>query len=234
MTNNTLPASLLRMAGIAGIMAFLLIIIFATTAESNHLFFFNEIYEGGSPLSWINDIKESPLLSKVIMALPVLAFSCFLITGSIIYQWLPSKSWQKNLSLIGYVIGVPVAIIMWILQLSLMNHILLTSNQLPESEISGLTSFILFFFHVMNEYFIPFFIIVMGSGLLYWAALKDRVFPAWLCYVGMIISFLMFISFLSLVQPAIRPLSNIAPLHMLWFAVLGIYLLKASFKQAAQ
>jgi hypothetical protein len=230
MTNAHFPAPLLRLAGIAGILAGLFVISFAVIADSNNLFFFIDVYSGGSVEPWIQSVKSSPILSKFMMALPVIGFSCFLIVGVVLFQYIQENSWQKNLGIVGYSIGVPLTLTMWIIQLSLMNHVLLSHGHSPETDlqISSQVSLILYFFHIINEIFGPLFCIVLGSGMMAWAALKAKIFPKWFCYIGMSIALLMAISFLSVVNPAIRVLSTVAPLHMIWFIILGIYLLKSA------
>ena len=227
------PSSLLRLSGIASILAGVFVISFAIVSDSNNLFFFFDVYSGGSVEPWILSVKSSPVLSKFIMALPVFGFSCFLITGLVLYQLIPENNWQKNLGISGYAIGVPITLIMWIMQLSLMNHVLLTYGQSPELDlqISSQVSLVLYFFHIMNEFFGPLFIIVMGSGMTAWALLKVNIFPKWFCYSGMLIALILAISFLSAIIPVFQVLGNFAPLHMIWFIVLGLYLLRYNKKR---
>lgn len=232
MYNDTFPVSLLRLGGIAGILVGIIIVIFAGMADSNQIFFFHGIYTGDSVDPWIQSVKASPGLSKVIMSLPVAGFSCFLIIGVVLYQYIQENSWQKNLSIVGYMIGVPVTIVMWIIQLSLMNHVLLMHGQSPEvsNAVAVQVSFVLYFFNIINEIFGPFFIIVLGSGMMAWAALKAGVLPKWLCYWGIICSGLMILSFFWVINPAFRALGSVAPLHMIWCLVVGVFLLRRAGK----
>jgi len=235
MKNEHFPSALLRLGGIAGILAGVFVITFALIADSNHIFFFQDVYSGGSVEPWIINVQASAALSKFIMALPILGFSCFLIVGKILYQYMEENNWQKNLAIVGYSIGVPVSIVMWILQLSLMNHVLLNYGQSPEMDIqiNSQVSLVLFFFHITNDVFGPLFIIVLGSGFMAWALLKAEIFPKWFCYTGMLIALVLAISFLSVINPALRVLSNVAPLHMLWFILLGVFLLKSAKRNAS-
>lgn len=227
-----LPGSYLRLAGISAILAGIIIICFALISDSHGLFFFYDIYTGGSVEPWIGNVRSNPELSRIIMALPVLGFSCFLITGLVLFQLLPVTIWQKNLSIAGYGIGVPISILMWIIQLSLMNHVMLTYGQptASDAQMNSLTSFVLFFFHIMNDVFGPLFIIVSGSGMLAWSALRAELLPKWFCYAGMLIAIIMILSFLAVSIPEFRVLSFIAPVHMIWYIGLGVYLLKLAKK----
>ena len=228
MENTTFSSSLLWMAGIAAILAGVFIISFAGIASSNNLFFYLEVLEGGSVVPWIQNVQASPSVAGFIMALPILGFSCFLIVAIVLYQYIRETSWQKNLSLGSYLIGVPVTIVMWILQLSLMNYVLLNYGKSPEMNvhIEGLASYLLYFFHVTNEIFGPLLIIVLGASMMAWAALKAGVLPKWLCYWAIACGALLLLSFLSVINPAFRILSFAAPLHMLWFIVLGVILIR--------
>jgi hypothetical protein len=226
MKNTIFSSSLLWMAGIAAILAGVFIISFAVIGTSNKLFFYFEVLEGGSVVPWIQNVQASPSVARFIMALPVLGFSCFLLVAIVLYQYIQETSWQKNLSMAAYLIGVPVTILMWTLQLSLMNYVLLNYGKSPEMnvQVEGLASYILYFFHAINEVFGPLFIIVLGTAMMAWAALKAGVLPKWLCYWAMACGVLLLLSFISVINPAFRILSFAAPLHMLWFIVLGIVL----------
>ena len=174
---------LLRMGGIAAILAGSLILFAFVVAESNGVMFFSSVYEGGSAEPWMKMVLASPSLSQGIMVLPALGFSCMLLVMGVMRQVIEEGSWQKTLATAGYGIGVPVAVIAFTLQLSLMNEVLLVGARRPElsSSLELVASVFLYAFHVVNHYVGPFLIIVMGTGMMAWAALRSAVLPRWLC-----------------------------------------------------
>ncbi len=227
MHSTSTPAPVLRLGGIAGILAGLLVLSFAITSSSKGLLFFQDVYSGGSVVPWIQNVMASPSLSRFIMVIPVAGFTCFLITGVVLYQYIGERNWQKNLGLVGYSIGVPFTMALWVMQLSLMNHVLLLYGKSPETDaqIARHASFILYLFQISNDIFGPLFIIVLGSGMMAWAALKVGALPKWLCYWGMACGVLLALSFLFTVNPAFGLLGLAAPLHMVWFILVGGFLL---------
>lgn len=226
MENSTLSPSVLRFGAVAAMLVAPLIVTFAILGDSNQILFFDPVFTGGSVEPWIRNVLAAPGLSKIIMVLPLIGFTCFLVTGWVLFQYNRENSWQKNLSLVGYTIGVPMGVVMWILQLSLMNYVLLYYGKTPEMDlqIQDQVSFGLYFFNIVNTVFGPLFIIVLGSGMMAWAALKAAVLPKWLCYWGMLCAVMLVISFLGFLSPALFALGLFAPLHMIWFSVTGVYL----------
>lgn len=227
MKDTGISISQLRFAGICGILAGIFVITFAAVAESNGLLFSREVYTGGSMIPWIQNVVAVAGLSKIIMVLPILGFSCFLMVGLVLFQNIKDDGWQKYLGLAGYLIGVPFAIGMWVTQLSIMNYVLLNYGISPELDfqVESLASYAFFFFQVSNDVFGPLFIIVLGSGMISWAALKEGSMPKWLCFWGIGCGVFMLFSFLALINPLFGILSFAAPLHMIWFIVVGVNLM---------
>ncbi len=236
MKEDLISPSNLRLAGICGILAGLFVVAFAGIADSHKILFMPEIYSGGSSLPWIHNVLSSPALSRIAMILPLLGFSCFLVVGLIFYPFICQYSWQKNLGLAGYLIGVPFTSVLWISQLSLMNFVLLYFGKSPEMDlqIQAIATYVFFFFQISNDVFGPLFIIVIGTGMMAWAALKAGALPKWMCYWPMICGVLMLISFLSFLNPVLGILGFAAPAHMIWFIVLGVYLLRRSKTYTAE
>lgn len=219
------------MGGIAGILVGLLIITFAIVAESNGIFFYNGVFEGASVEPWIQSVQASPLLSQFIMMLPMFGFSCILLIAIVLYKYIQQDSWQKNLSLAGYIIGVPLAVGVFAAQLSQMNEVLLLYGKSAEvnAHLQTTASVQLYYFHVVNHLFGPFFIIVLGTTMMAWAALKEKALPKWICYWLITCGVLVFISYGSFLVPALAITGLGAPLHMLGILMLGVMLLKQSF-----
>jgi hypothetical protein len=232
-SNPTFDSGLLRLAGIAGILVGLCILTFAIVGESFGIFFFDDVASGASIEPWIRNVQASPELSKFLMVLPILGFSCLLIVGIVLYRYIAESSWQKNLSLAGYAVGVPIAVGTFIAQLALMNEVLLlygkTAAQGAYLETVG--SLQLYSFYVINHFIGPFFVVVLGTTLLAWAALKSGRLPRWICYWLMTCGALLFVSFFSPVVPALGAAEMGAPLHMLGVLMLGLILLRRSQKR---
>ncbi len=218
------------MAGISGILVGLFILTFALVAGSNGIFFYNEVFEGASVEPWVQNVQASPLLSKFIMILPVFGFSCILILAVALFKYVQENSWQKNLSLAGYVIGVPLTVGVFIAQLSLMNEVLLISGKSTDvsAQLQLVASVQLYFFHAVNHLFGPFFVIVLGTPMMAWAALKESVLPQWICYWLITCGVMVFISFFGFMIPALGVAGIGAPLHMLGLLMLGVLLLRRS------
>jgi hypothetical protein len=229
--NPSFRKELLRMAGIAGILAGLFVLTFAIVADSNGVFFYNEVFEGVSVEPWIQNVKASPSLSKYIMALPLFGFSCILIVALVLFKYIQENSWQKNLSLAGYVVGVPLAVGVFVAQLSQMNEVLLLYGKAAEvnAQLELVASLQLYYFHLVNHLFGPLFVILLGTTMMAWAALKENVLPKWICYWLIACGVMIFISFFGFLVPALGVAGIGAPLHMLGFLMLGVILLRWSW-----
>jgi hypothetical protein len=203
---------LLRMAGIAGVLGGLLILLFAIVADSNGVFFYNAVFTGASVDPWMQNVLASPRLSRAIMALPALGFSCMFVVIGVLYRYIRPDSWQKTLAVIGYAIGVPVAVVTFMLQLSLMNQVLLVHANRPElaASLDLIAGLQLHFFHVVNHFVGPFFIIVVGTMMMAWAGLRSGDLPRWICGWLILCGAMVFISFLAPLVPVLSVLGIFA------------------------
>jgi hypothetical protein len=222
---------LLRLAGISGLMVGISIISFAILSSRYNIFFIEDIYGESKVEEWIQNVIHHPDFVSFIMILPVLGFSFILVAAMAFYNLIESKSWQKNLALASYFIGSTVVLTTMIFHHTFMNHIV----QEASSGINMTDSFLDFarfeisFWMDVNSYVGPLFVVVFGTGIMSWALLKEYLLPKWLCYWAFIVSILLLLSFLAPIFPSVSVLGNAAPLHMVWFIVAGIYLLKKSY-----
>jgi hypothetical protein len=218
------------MAGIAGILAGAFILAFAILADGHGLFLFNGVLEGASIEPWIQNVLANPSLSRFIMVLPALGFSCIFVVAIVLYQQIGESSWQKNLALVGYAIGVPVVVSTFLAHLSLMNEVLLLfgSSAATDAHIQTITAVRLHSFSLINHIFGPFFIIIVGTSMMAWAALKAKALPSWICVWLMTCGALLSISIVGFLVPALRLAALGAPLHMVGFVMLGVILLRRS------
>lgn len=218
------------MAGIAGILVGAFILTFAVVASSHKLFLFYDVFEGGSVEPWIESVLASPSLSRFIMVLPMLGFSCMFIVAIVLYQYIAENSWQKNLSLVGYAIGIPVVVGMFMAHLSLMNQVLVLygGSQATDAQLQSIIAVRLHFFGLTNIILAPFFVIIVGTPMMAWAALKAGALPRWLCIWLMTCGALVLISFAGFWIPVLQIASLGAPLHMLGIVMVGVTLLRRS------
>ncbi|MGB4843701.1 MAG: DUF4386 family protein [Ferruginibacter sp.] len=224
---------LLRLAGITAIAGGLLIPIFAAISGSQGVFFVPEIYTNGSVEYWIQNLGAHKGLVKWSMILFIFGFSCIILTGFILFKVLPKNSWQKYLSVMAYAVGGIIILPMMAFHQSTINYInsIAAAGEFTTAQIQQLTGAEIYRWMLINQYFGPLFVVVLGTGLMAWAMLKTRLIPKWFCYIAFTISGLLLLSFFNDFIPDLSVLGNAAPLHMIWFVILGIFLLK--FKKTA-
>lgn len=225
---NIANKELLTLGGAASVCVGLFILSFAILSESKGIFFVPEVYSGGSFDHWIQNVKANPAFVKGIMLLPIFGFSSILIAGIALYQMIAENSWQKNLAIGAYAIGVPFIVSIMMSQHALLNQIRLLNmdgDQLSDT-LRYQISLDLYRWMAVNDFAGPFFVVVIGTGCMAWAALRVGLLPKWLCYWAFFNAGLLVISFFSFVFPPLVSASFGAPLHMIWFIVTGITLLR--------
>ncbi|MEZ5038614.1 MAG: DUF4386 family protein [Saprospiraceae bacterium] len=221
-------SSLFTLGGIAGIFAGLLILAFAIISESKGVLFVQEALSGGSIENWLKNIIANSSAAKFLIILPILGFSSMLVLGITLHQITPEISWQKNLSIAGYMIGVPVVVSAFVAHLSLINELIQLSAQSSELG-SNLELYATFAFHrwmVINDFVGPFFIIIIGHTLIAWAAYKSTILPKWMMFWAVFNGSLLLLSFLYPIFPVLVFGGIGGPLSMLWLIVLGVILLR--------
>lgn len=220
--------SLMRLGGIAGLCVGLFILTFAGTSESQGILFVPEVMSGGSIEQWVNNIQNNPNLIRLLMSFPVIGFSSMLVVGLAIYQLIAEKSWQKNLSLAAYAIGIPTIVSAFVSHGSLINQLLLLPAQFPgmEKELLLHATIGMDHFMLINFAVGPFFVIMLATPLMAWAALRSNFLPKWLCYWAFFNGTLEVVGALSLIFPILGFAQASGPLTMLWFVTTGVILLK--------
>ncbi|MCB0466380.1 MAG: DUF4386 family protein [Aequorivita sp.] len=227
-SNNTINSHLLKLGGIAGIVAGLCVLSFALISQIKGILFTPEVFDGKSIEPWLQHLNESPQLVKLIPILPIIGFSCMLVFGIVLYQKIEEKTWQKSLALVGYLIGVPIAVSTFVSHFSFVNELLSFSTTTPEmiNQIQVLAAFKMHHYMTINFAIGPLFIIVIGNSFMAWAALKAGILPKWVCYWAFFNGSLIFLGIISVFFPIFR-LSQIGgPLTMLWFLTSGIILIR--------
>jgi hypothetical protein len=221
---------LLRLGGIAGICAGLCIITFALSSEIKGILFVPGALSGDSIEQWMQNVISNPTFVKFAFILPIIGFSSMLVVGMVLYQIVLENSWQKTLSMAGYVIGVPVVVYTFVVQLSLENQIVLHASQLSETGffLESYTSYVFHRWMVVNDFIGTFFIIIIGHSFMSWSSYQAGILPKWMTYWALLNAGLLLLSFLYPLFPALRIASMAAPLSMIWLIVLGVVLLRKS------
>ncbi|MBZ0326478.1 MAG: hypothetical protein K8F54_02650 [Altibacter sp.] len=216
----------IRMSGFAAIFAGLCILTFAITSELKGILFIHDALNGGSILSWMENVRASPELSRCIAILPILGFSSMLLVGISLNRLSTPSCWQKNISLAGYLIGVPVVVAAIVHHLSLMNHIILTSNSAAENTLELYSALSVYQWEVINNFIGPFFVIIVGHSFMAFVLKHENLIPKWLYYWAILNGCLLFLCFFGVFLPFLKILSLAAPSSMIWLVVLGFVLLK--------
>lgn len=225
--NQSLNRGLVRLAGISALLAGACILVFAIVAESKGIFFIDGVYQGASIDPWLQNVLAHPGLSRIIMVLPIIGFSSMFVLMRALQKVIAQDSWQKTLALSGYSIGVPVVVLGFVMQLSLMNLMLVHGTRLDVMPTMKIVATLqLLAFHVINDFIGPLFVIVLGTAMLAWAALKANALPRWICLWLMTCCVMVSLSFLAPLIPAIAILGLFAPLHMVGLVLLGVNLLR--------
>ena len=225
--NQSLNRGLVRLAGISALLAGACILEFAIVAQSKGIFFIDGVYQGASIDPWLQNVLAHPGLSRIIMVLPIIGFSSMFVLMRALLKVIAQDSWQKTLALSGYSIGVPVVVLGFVMQLSLMNLMLVHGTRLDVMPTMKIVATLqLLAFHVINDFIGPLFVIVLGTAMLAWAALKANALPRWICLWLMTCGVMVSLSFLAPLIPAIAILGLFAPLHMVGLVLLGVILLR--------
>ncbi|MCB0538065.1 MAG: DUF4386 family protein [Lewinellaceae bacterium] len=229
-SNQITNSGIYRLGGIAGICAGLFILTFAIISESKGILFAPGALADGAIDNWLQNVRSHADASRFLLILPIMGFFAMLIVGMVMYQIIAENFWQKNLSLVGYVIGVPVVVGAFVAHLSLVNQLVLPLTQSVEldTQVRFFTTVSIHRWEIVNSFIGPSFVIILGHTLMAWAAHKANMFPKWLTYWALFNGSLLLISFLYFVSPVLKIASIGAPLSMLWLITLGVTLLKMS------
>lgn len=218
--------NLLLLGGIAGISVGVFVLTFAFIAGNIQTGFVAAVYTGESVRPWIDNVIQNPNLARFSIISLTIGFGAIFVGGFSLFQLIDQPYWQKYLGMSGYSIGVPLAAVNFMERFSLQYQLITLSKYRPEllENIEPLVMLKLQEWQFTGEYFGPFFVVFLGTTFMSWAAVKDGILPKWLFYwAGLCsafwISYLLFPSF-SLAQ------LGAGPLHMLWFFVTGIVLLR--------
>lgn len=215
---------IVRVGGLAGIGVGLFILPFAAIDGIIGGLFAPEVLCGASGADWLAHIPSHPFLARIAITLPILGFSFMLVVGVTLYRLIADKHWGALLGLVGYLIGVPLAISTFVSATSLVWTVLGGSIAYTVPIVTAE----LHRFMLINFAISPFFIIVVGNTCMSLAAWRTEVLPRWLCIWGLVNGVIMAAGIGSVLWPVFGPAQIGGPLTMLWFMSTGVVLLRRS------
>jgi hypothetical protein len=222
----------LRLAGFAGLGVGIFILPFAVSDGVIGGLFATEVLRGADAEGWLQRISAHPGLARVAIALPIAGFALMLVTGLALYRLVAAAHWAGTLGLMGYLVGVPLAVGTFVSATSLVwralgSDVLTTLPQAMPVITSELHRFML-----VNLTVGPLFIIVMGHTSMAVAARRTAVLPRWLCTWGFVNGAIMLTGTAVVWWPAFEFMQIGGPLSMLWVMTVGAVLLRKSSGRA--
>jgi hypothetical protein len=168
-----------------------------------------------------------------IIASITIGFGSMYVGAFCLYNLIAAANWQKYLALAGYTVGIPAVIYNFLERISFQNQLILLSennpNLLNDIELHARLTFQEWEF--TGIYLGTFFIVMIGTTFMAWAALKSDLLPRWLCYWGMGCGIMALIFHGHHFIPVLGIAGlGAGPLHMLWYFVTGVVLLRKSKK----
>jgi hypothetical protein len=168
---------LVRLGGLAGIGVGLFILPFAASDGMIGGLFAPEVLHGASGNAWLARIAARPELARIAIALPICGFAFMLVVGVTLFRLVADRHWGAMLGIVGYLVGVPIAVSAFVSATSLVWTALDGPTTLA---VAGVTAE-LHRFMLVNLAVGPFFIIVVGNTCMSLAAWRVAVLPRWLC-----------------------------------------------------
>ena len=233
METNKSKRKIMILGGIAGISVGIFVLTFAFIGGAHDLAFVHGVSTGEPIDYFLRNILEHPQLSMFIVSSLAIGFGSMYVAGFCLYHLISTTYWQKYLAVAGYTIGIPVAIYNFLERLAFQNQLILLSEKKPDilNEIELHARLTFQEWEFTGNFVGPFFVVLIGTTFMAWAAFKDGLLPNWLCYWGMGcgIATVLFFGHYAFPMLAIASLGA-GPLHMLWFFVTGVVLLRKSQK----
>lgn len=214
----------MRLGALAGIGVGVFILPFAASDSIIGGLFAPEVLGGASGDAWLARISAHPGLARIAIALPIAGFALMLVVGVTLFRLVAERHWGGTLGIVGYLIGVPLAVAAFVSATSLVWSTTLGSPNTP-AVAAGVTAE-LHRFMLVNFAVGPFFIIVVGNTCISIAAWHVEALPGWLCIWGVVNGAIMALGIVSIWLPVLEAAQVGGPLTMLWFMTTGIVLLK--------
>ena len=222
---------LMILGGFAGICVGVFVLTFAFVGGYYEIDFVHGVSRGESIDYFLRNILDHPRISMFIIASIIIGFGSMYVGAFCLFNLIGAAYWQKYLAFAGYTLGISAAIYNFLERLAFQNQLIVLSKNNPEIlndiDLHARLSFQKWEF--TGIYIGVVFVVLIGTTFMSWAALKDGLLPKWLCYwgIGCGIATVLFFGHYAIPILAIAGLGA-GPLHMLWFLVMGIVLLRKS------
>ena len=221
--SESLQPGMLRLAGISAICVAVFVLPFPVIDGMIGGLFEPEVFYGGSIEPWIQRVSEHNGLARLGMILPMIGFSFMLFAGRALYKIIPGNSWQKQVAMMSYIIGVPLAVTAFATGFSL-TTLIGNAGYLSET-FPQVAIFPLSYYMYINFVVGPFFIIVIANVFIGLAARKNPHFAQMDLLLANINCIIVLFGIFSIIYPSLSFGQMGGPLTMLWFLCTGIYLL---------
>jgi hypothetical protein len=218
--------SVLRLAGCAGLGVGLFILPFAVSDGIIGGLFATDVLRGAAGDAWLQRINVYPNLARVAIALPVVGFALMLVVGLVLHRLVSAAHWAGTLGLMGYLVGVPLAVATFVSATSLVWSVVGVSPGTTPPQAMPVVTSELHRFMLVNMTAGPLFIIVVGHTSMAFAAWRTAVLPQWLCAWGVANGAIMLVGTVAVWWPAFEFMQIGGPLSMLWVMAVGAALLR--------
>jgi hypothetical protein len=223
---------LLRLAGFAGLGVGLFIVPFAISDGIIGGLFAMDVLRGAAGDAWLQRIGVYPNLARVAIALPIVGFALMLVVGLALHRLVSAAHWAGTLGLMGYLVGVPLAVATFVSATSLVWSVVGSNLAATPAQATPVITFELHRFTFVNMTAAPLFIIVVGHTSMALAACRAAVLPRWLCAWGLVNGALMLVGTVAVWWPAFEFMQIGGPLSMLWVMTVGAVMLMTSAAKA--
>lgn len=230
LTEKPINSSLLRLGGIAGIVA---IIFLPGVALQMSAGWFPELdLEGGTMNNWLSAVSTNSTMALLGVSFSIIAILSFLPLGLILHRMLPSDSWHNTAGFASYLLGTGLALatftfgfgFTWAMIDSYNAAAGKASESLVHVATLGMRGFL-----VADDLATS----LMGLGQLLFslAALRSGSLPKWLCWWGVVGGMLVILVLLRYTLSVFNFAQIGYPVITLWFALTGINLLQKARQQ---
>lgn len=218
----------LRQAGAFGALVAPFVLTYAFVGGSQGHAFAFELLQDGDSTRWIEAVRAHPSGWKLTMTCLVAGFCCMLGCARCLFQGRGDGDWRRALSLLGYSVGVPAAIAAFAAQVGVMWWLSLTDEPLTP-ELLAVVDLTQMRYLAISFFVGPGLVVACGSGMMSWFALRNGLASRWVCWLGMLCGVFSILQMFRFQVPALGITSmGAGPLHMLWFTLFGISLLRTS------
>ncbi len=217
-----------RWAGVFGSLVGPLVLTYAFVGSAQGHAFAVDTLRGGDSSAWIEAVRVHPVGWRLAMSSLVAGFVCMLGCARCLFHRRFEDDWRRALSLLGYSVGIPVAVAGFATQVGLMWWLSLKQDPLQPSVLAVVDIFQVQYL-ALSAFVGPALVVACGSAMMAWVALRHGIVPRWVCWLGMLCGVFAVTQMFQGLVPILGITSmGAGPLHMLWFSIFGISLLRAA------